>query len=87
MMNLIQTNSLISDVERELIPQSVECTFVHNEKLNTLFWYKNCGELRTEKEVKNKIQRYEEECLLLDTKDLNYKGKKEGIKLLKEVLK
>ena len=86
MMNLTQTNSLISDIEREQVVQFTDSIFIHKEKLNTLFWYKNCGELRTEKEVLNKIKRYEEECLLLNDREMEYRSRQEGIALLKLTL-
>ena len=86
MVSITQINNLINDLENEVTPQSVEYTFIHNEKLDTLFWYKNCNQLRTDEEVKNKIKRYTEECILLNEHDLFYRGKQERIKILKSLL-
>ena len=86
MVNITQINDIIANLEKELTPQSVECTFIHNEKMDVLYWYKNSGQLRTDEEVRNKIKRFKEECFLLSNNDIVYKAKQEKIKILYSLL-
>ena len=88
MISINQLNKKIFDLEHELVPQSLDFTYIHSARIDILYWVKNGGEMKTEEEIKNKIQRYEEELLgIEDNFDLHYREKQARINELQELLK
>lgn len=87
MLSLNQLNKRIFDLEHQLIPQSLDITYIHSGRIDTLYWIKNNNLMKTEEEIKLKIQRYKEELLALnDTTDMHYREKVARIKELEFVL-
>jgi hypothetical protein len=77
----------IFDYEHQLVPQSVDSTFIHAGKIDTLYWVLNGGNLKTEQEIRNKIERYKEELLIYTNNvDMYYREKLARIAELEYVL-
>lgn len=49
-----------------IIPQSVEASQMHKERVNNISWLFNGGNLRTEAEIQNKIQSLREELIIFE---------------------
>ena len=87
MISINQLNKKIFDLEHELVPQSLDFTYIHSARIDILYWVKNSGNMRTEQEILNKIQRYKEELLGIENDfDLHYREKQARIKELYELL-
>lgn len=88
MLSINQLDKKIFDLEHELVPQSLDFTYIHSARIDILYWVKNSGNMKTEQDIKNKIKRYEEELLCIPNEfDLHYREKKARINELQELLK
>jgi hypothetical protein len=77
----------IKDLQISIISQDIETTTIQRGRIDTLYWVKNGNnEVKTNDEIKLKIQRYKEELLCLPEKDLWYREKTARIKELENVL-
>ena len=85
MLSIELLEKRISDLEHAVIPQDVFSTTVQHGKIDTLYWVRNGGELKTEQQINSKIQRIEEEMILLQPDDMWYQEKQARIYELKYV--
>ena len=88
MITYYQLQKRINDLTHQIIPQDINFTTIHSSKIDVLKWC--CLEneqLRTEQEILNRIQRYNEELLAFnDDKNLMYKQTKARIEELNNVI-
>ena len=88
MKSLTEIQKRITDLETQITAQDITTTTIQNGRIDILYWVRNNGELKTDKEVINKIERIKEELIpITDINDLWYKEKTAKIKELENCLK
>ena len=86
MIDIAMLNKRISELETSLVPQSIDYTVPHHARIEILYWVKNKGEIKTEEQIKNKLNRLQEELFILKQDDVFYKAKLSQIEELKYCL-
>lgn len=86
-MNKNSLNSKIRELEQRINVNDEKQSYVIKGRIDILYWFKNNDNFRTEEEIKNKIQRYNEELLVFNNEyDLQYIEKKARIDELENLL-
>ena len=91
MLSLNMIKHRISDLEHTLVPQDINYTLPHRGRIDSLYWVIQGNKVKTEQQIRNKIQRYKEELLCLNSviskgSILYYNEKIARIKELEDIL-
>ena len=67
MLSLNMIKHRINDLEHTLVPQDINYTLPHRGRIDSLYWVIQGNQIKSEKEIRNKIQRHKEELLCLNS--------------------
>ena len=87
MISFYSLEKHIHDLEHAIIPQDIYLTTLHHSRIDVLKWVRLDGDVRSEAEVLNRINRYNEELMAItDENSLSYKDLKVRIEELQNVI-
>lgn len=63
MLDKLHVQARLNNLQNEIIPQSVEASVIHRDKVNLVAWIYNDGKLRTENEMRVKENNIRDELV------------------------